>query len=221
VLSDPAVMAPVSGTRQTDRGNMRKAAALLDAAGWAVGDDGIRRNAGGKPLHVEILNDDQSFDRVINPYVENLRAIGVDAVHVRVDDAQYTERTRNHDYDLVTAHFGQELIPGANLQQYFGSDSVGDVFNAAGIANPAIDKLVRLVEEADTRDALTPRVHALDRALRALYFWVPQWFKGTYTVAYFDMYEHPAKLPPYALGEMDFWWYNAEKGEKLKANGAF
>ena len=64
-------------------------------------------------------------------------------------------------------------------------------------------------------------MQALDRALRALHFWVPQWFKASHTVAYYDMFEHPETLPPYALGEMDFWWYNAEKGEKLKAAGAF
>lgn len=221
VLTDPAVMAPASGARQLDRGNMRKAAALLDAAGWVAGADGMRRNGKGETLKVEFLNDDQSFDRVINPYVENLRALGVDAVMARVDDAQYEERRRKHDYDMISTHFGQDFIPGADLQQYFGSNSVGDVFNAAGLANPAIDKLVRQVEEANTKAELTPRVHALDRALRALYFWVPQWYKDKFTVAYYDMFEHPETLPPYALGETDFWWYNPEKAEKLKAAGAF
>ncbi|MGD9916646.1 MAG: extracellular solute-binding protein [Paenirhodobacter sp.] len=221
VLTDPAAMAPVSGPRQLDRGNMRKAAALLDAAGWVTGDDGMRRNAKGETLKVEFLNDDQSFDRVINPYVENLRALGVDAAMARVDDAQYENRRASHDFDLITTHFGQEEIPGAGLQQYFGSGSVGDVFNAAGIANPAIDKLIALVEAATTHEELNPRVHALDRALRSLYFWVPQWYKAAYTVAYYDMYEHPETLPPHDLGELDFWWYNAEKGEKLKAAGAF
>ncbi|WP_438811066.1 extracellular solute-binding protein [Rhodobacter flavimaris] len=221
ILTEEAVMAPVSGTRQLDRGNLRKAAALLDDAGWPVGNDGVRRNARGETLRVEILNDSQTFDRVINPYVENLRALGVDATMSRVDDAQYENRRRSHDYDMITAQLGQDYIPGADLQQYFGSNSTDDVFNAMGLANPAIDKLIRLVEEAHTKDELTPRVHALDRALRALRFWVPQWYKGSHTVAYFDMFEHPETLPPYALGELDFWWYNAEKAEKLKAAGAF
>jgi microcin C transport system substrate-binding protein len=60
---------------------------------------------------------------------------------------------------------------------------------------------------------------ALDRVLRAERFWVPHWYKSTNMVAYYDMYEHPVKLPPYELGELDFWWYNAEKGEALKAAG--
>ncbi|WP_411742023.1 extracellular solute-binding protein [Rhodobacter sp. TJ_12] len=221
VLREPVVMAPTSGARQLDRRNMRRAAALLDEAGWEVGEDGMRRNAQGALLSVEFLNDSQSFDRVINPFIENLRALGVDAKMARVDDAQYEARRRTHDFDLITTHFGQDLIPGSGLQQYFGSAAVGDVFNAAGIANPVVDALIRKVEEAKTQAELLPRVHALDRVLRALHFWVPQWYKDKHTVAYYDMYEHPETMPPYALGELDFWWYNAEKAAKLQAEGAF
>ncbi len=221
ILDDPAVVAPVSSKRQLDRGNQRKAAALLDAAGWVPGNDGVRRNAKGETLKLEILNDSQTFDRVILPYVENLKALGVEASMARVDDAQYENRRRGHDFDMITAQLGQDEIPGAGLQQYFGSKGVDDVFNGMGLANPAIDRLVRLVEEAQTRDEMVPRVHALDRALRAIRFWVPQWYKASHTVAYYDMYEHPETLPPHALGELDFWWYNADKAAKLKADGAF
>jgi len=221
VLEQEPVMAPVSGDQQLDRKNLRKAAALLDEAGWPVGDDGIRRNARGEKLTVEFLNDSQSFDRVINPYVESLRKLGVDALLTRVDDAQMTARERGHDFDIITDQLGQGYIPGAGLRQYFGSGSVDDVFNSAGLADPAVDKLIAAVEAATTQEELTTSVHALDRVLRALRFWVPQWYKNKHTVAYFDMFEHPDPLPPYALGELDFWWYNAEKADKLKAGGAF
>lgn len=219
ILEAEAVTAPVSGERQLDRGNLRRAAALLDAAGWPVGPDGLRRKD-GRTLRLEILNDSQTFDRVLNPYVENLRALGVDARQTRVDDAQYTDRERRHDFDMISAQLGQDLIPGAGLQQYFGSASTGDVFNAMGLANPAIDRLVSLVEAATTQEELTVRVRALDRALRALRFWVPQWYKAEHTVAYWDMFGHPGTLPPYALGELDFWWYDADKAAKLKQAGA-
>lgn len=225
VLTDPAVTPPVSGTRQLDRANLRKAAALLDAAGWTIpagARDGLRRNAQGQTLRVEILNDSQTFDRVINPYVENLRAAGVDAVHSRVDDAEMEVRTRRHDFDMTMPGMalGQGFIPGAGLQQVFGSTSTGDAFNAMGLANPAVDALIAQVEAATTQAELTTRVHALDRVLRALRFWVPQWYKANHTVAYYDQYAHPAELPPYALGELDFWWFDADKADKLKKAGA-
>ena len=77
-----------------------------------------------------------------------------------------------------------------------------------------------LKEVSTAMDELTTRVHALDRVLRGLHFWVPQWFKGKHTVAYWDMYAHPETLPPYSLGELDFWWYDADKAAKLKEAGA-
>ncbi len=220
ILTAEAVLPPVSGERQLDRKNLRRAAKLLEEAGWIVGQDGMRRNARGDTLKVEFLNDSQTFDRVINPFVENLRALGVDASNGRVDDAEYENRRRKHDFDIVTAQLGQDDIPGADLQQYFSSAAAGDVFNQMGLANPAIDKLIPLVERAATQADLEVAAQALDRALRSLHFWVPQWYKPSYTVAYYDIFEHPERMPLRGLGELDFWWYNADKAEALKQAGA-
>ncbi|SEN64838.1 microcin C transport system substrate-binding protein [Gemmobacter aquatilis] len=223
ILTDDPVMAPVSGDRQLDRGNLRKASALLDEAGWAVGPDGLRRNAKGEVLKLSILNDDPAFDRVINPYVENLRALGVDAVNTHVDQAQMESRTRPpaYDFDMIVGNARSGYFSGSELKQYYGSETADvSAFNLMGLKNPAVDKLTEVVLAAKTKDELTVATMALDRVLRAQRFWVPQWFKNTHTVAYFDMYEHPETLPPYALGEMDFWWYNPEKAAALKAAGA-
>ncbi|MEE2861368.1 MAG: extracellular solute-binding protein [Pseudomonadota bacterium] len=220
ILTDEVVTAPVSGARQTDRQNLRRAAALLEEAGWVTGSDGLRRNQAGQVLTLEILNDSQTFDRVINPFVENLRALGIDARNSRVDNAEYENRRRSFDFDMIGDHLGQSEIPGAGLQQYFGSANVGDVFNSMGLANPAIDALIAQVEKAETQEELTTRVHALDRALRSLHFWVPQWYNANHLVAYYDMFGRPEELPPYALGELDFWWYDEDKAEALRAAGA-
>ena len=222
VLDSVAVMAPTSSERQLDRRNLRRASALLDGAGWQVGDDGMRRNDAGETLKVEILNDSQAFDRVINPYVENLRALGVDAVHTRIDNAQMTERERNFDFDMVTGNFRTSLTPGAELEQYFGSQSAEfSIFNLAGYGSEAADKLIETVKAAETRDALDESIRALDRVLRAEKFWVPQWFRNIHTVAYYDMYRYPDTLPPYALGTLDFWWFDQQAHDRLKAAGAF
>jgi microcin C transport system substrate-binding protein len=222
ILTDPPVMGSVSGDRQMDRANLRKASALLDEAGWAVGDDGLRRNAKGETLRLEIINDSQTFDRVINPYVENLRALGVDAKMTRIDNAQRISRTRppEFDFDMAIGNATSTYFSGSELKQYYGS-ATADVssFNMMGLKSPAVDALIEVVMAAKTKDELTTATKALDRALRLERFWVPQWYKNTHTVAYYDMFEHPETLPPYALGELSFWWYNAEKAEALKASG--
>ena len=220
VLTEDAVVQPVSSASQLDRRNLRRAAALLDEAGWETGNDGMRRNAQGEVLRVEFLNDNQSFDRIINPFVQNLRALGIDAVNARVDDAEMTTRTRSKDFDIVTAHLGQSFMIGGGAEQVFGSENVDDVFNPMGLANPAIDALIRMGINANSGEEMAVIISATDRALRALHFWVPQWFKADYTLAYYDMYGHPETIPPYDLGVLDFWWHDADKAERLRAAGA-
>ena len=222
LLDGPVLMAPASSERQLDRKNLRRASAMLDEAGWPVGDDGMRRNAAGETLQVEILNDSQAFDRVINPYIENLRALGVDAVHTRIDNAQMTERERSFNFDMVVGNFRTALTPGSELEQYFGSESAEfSIFNLAGYGSEAVDSLIDSVTAAEDRTTLDDATRALDRVLRAEVFWVPQWFKNTHTIAYYDMYRYPENLPPYALGTLDFWWFDEAAHDKLKAAGAF
>lgn len=224
ILTDEPIMGSVSNAdKGLDRGNLRRASALLDEAGWPAGDDGMRRNAKGETLKVEFLEDSPTFERVISPYVENLRALGVDASLNLIDAAQLSQRTDppNFDFDIIVGNAvngGYE--PGSELKQAYASTTVDNsTRNRAGVSNPAVDKLLDLVEGAKTREELDLTVRALDRVLRTLKFWVPQWYKNTHTVAYYDQYEHPEALPPYALGEIDFWWFNAEKAAKLKASG--
>ena len=147
--------------------------------------------------------------------------MGVDAVYTRIDDAQFTERRRAFDYDMIVHSMPMSLEPSTSLKQYFGSETA-DVSdrNAMGLKSTGVDALIEHVITAENPETMKVAVQALDRALRAYKFWVPQWFNNTHRVAYWDMYEHPETLPPYDLGQLDFWWYNAEKAEALKASGA-
>ncbi len=223
ILTDEPVMAPASSTDQLDRNNARKASALLDEAGWTVGDDGQRRNAKGELLTIEFLNANPSFDRIINPYVENLKAIGVNALMTSIDDAQMEARTRppSYDFDISTGNAITSYEPGSELKQYFGS-ATADVssFNQMGLKSAPVDRLIAVAMAAKTKPDLIIAAKALDRVLRAERFWVPQWYKDAYWVAAYDMFEHPETLPPFALGELSFWWFNPQKAEALVAAGA-
>ena len=219
VLTEPAVMAPVSGLRQLDRKNLRKASALLDEAGWLVNDSGMREK-NGQAFTLEVLDSSPAFDRITNPMIENMKSLGIDARLNRVDPAQEMERSRSFDFDVTTHSMRMSLEPSSGLEQYFGTKAMDESSrNLMGLSDPAVDALIDLVVRSENKEELNLRIRVLDRVLRAKRFWIPQWFKSVYTVAYYDQYEHPDPLPPYALGEMDFWWYNSQKGSKLKAAG--
>jgi microcin C transport system substrate-binding protein len=89
-----------------------------------------------------------------------------------------------------------------------------------GLKSPAVDRLVDLLLAATTREEMTVRTQALDRVLRSMQLWIPQWYKAVHTVAYYDQYGHPDTLPPFGRGELDFWWYDETKAAALRAAGA-
>lgn len=220
ILTEDAVLPPSSGNRQLDRRNLREASGLLDEAGWIVGDDGKRRKD-GRLLTVEILESSPAFDRIHNPFIQNLQALGIEAKLDRVDPSQATDRERNYDFDLTVHGFNLGYEPSTGLKQWFGCDAMEEsTRNLMGFCSEASDRLIAAIIAADSTEDLQAGVRALDRVLRAERFTIPQWFKDKHTVAYYDMYRHPEPLPPLALGELDFWWYDAEAAQRLKDAGA-
>jgi microcin C transport system substrate-binding protein len=222
VLTGPVTIAHTSGARSLDRKNLRKALGLMQEAGYTPGDDGKLRNAAGATLDIEFLQYSPNFDRIIVPYVENLQALGVNAIYNRVDPNQYQARTQDFDYDVIYDGYVNGFEEGSSFDQKYGSANVEDVFNPAGYGSPAVDALGKAILEAETYEDMAAAVRAADRIMRYDYFVVPAWFGSEYWVAYYDMYEHPPaeQFPPLALGYLDFWWYNADKAEALKAAGA-
>lgn len=221
VFSEEAYAVPTSNPdRALDRRQSRRALALLEEAGWVPGDDGLLRNEAGSTLDVEFLNSSPLFDRIINPYVENLRAIGVNASMNRVDNAQLQQRQRDADYDMITDHFPMGYEPGAGLRQYFGSLGADEsLFNVPGLADEGIDALIETVVQTETREELDTAVRALDRVLRDRVIRVGQWYNPSHWVAYYDMYRYPENLPPYSLGFLDFWWIDPVAEQALRDGG--
>ena len=226
VFTEPAYTPFVSNPNKvSDRKTLRRAGKLLDQAGWTVGSDGLRYNAEGQKLTVEFLDDNPASDRIINPYVENLKRLGVDAVYSKVDAAQASDRGKNFDFDVVSRRYTMSETPGIELRRMFGSQTANFLgsSNISGVDNPAVDALIEIIEGAKSRDDLIVAVKALDRVLRAMHIWVPNWYNPKHNIAYYDMFERPyTDTPPKtSLGELSIWWYNPEKAAALKAAGAF
>ncbi|MEQ6249146.1 extracellular solute-binding protein [Sulfitobacter sp. HNIBRBA3233] len=210
--------------RLLDRRNARRAMRLLDEAGWAVGDDGMRRNAEGEPLRLTFLlnsSGSATLSAVVENFVANLENYGIDAVLEKVDSSQYTARERDRDYDMIYDSYAAFLGTGTGLAQRYGSEAASySLFNPAGLASPMVDAIIEASLNADTREEEEAAMTALDRALRYEFIMIPLWYNDVFWTAYYDQYDHPEEQPPFALGYLDFWWYDAEKAAELRAAGA-
>lgn len=213
---------PVGGTTEATRANLRESMAILKAAGYQIRDRHLIDPATRQPMTIELLVQDQAFERVATSMVPAFERIGVTATVRIVDPAQYENRLRNFDFDVITASWPESLSPG-NEQREFWSSQTADVpgsRNLIGVRDPAVDALIERVIFATSRDELVAATRALDRVLLWNFYVIPQWTYGKERTARWDRYSHAAQLPLY--GAADFpggWWWDAAKAAKTPRRG--
>lgn len=208
---------PVGGNPEAVRSNLREALRLLKEAGYEVRDRKLI-NPQGQPVSVEILVRDPSSERIALFYKPSLERIGVTASIRTVDDAQYQNRTRSFDFDIITEVWGQSLSPGNEQRNFWGSKAADDPGsnNTVGIKNPAVDALIEKIIFARDRPSLVAATRALDRVLLWNNYVVPQYTYGFSRYARWDRFSHAEPLPKYGVSGLPaLWWYDADKAAKI------
>ena len=212
-----AVLQPVSDGSGRDRKLLGRAAKLLADAGWKR-EDGTLRNAKGEPLTLEILVQDDVFVRVDTHWMENMRALGIDATIRMVDSAQYQARQADFDYDVVAMAASFTATPTReDLENYFHSDAAAKPGsrNLPGTADPAVDEVIAAAGRSSDRDTLTTSLRALDRLLRARHDWIPNWFAANHRAAYWDMFGFVEPKPDFGFPVEQLWWFDEEKAKAI------
>jgi len=157
---------------------------------------------------------------VVNPYIENLKALGIDADLERIDRAQYIERRRSGSFDMTNHGIQMPFEPSLGMEQWFHSKTADNSSrNLMRLRDPAVDAIIPSIVGAQSLEELQTAVHAFDRVLLSMRFAIPQWYKKQNWLAYYDVYRHPAELPPLGIGLYDFWWYDQEAEDRLRADG--
>lgn len=201
---------PVSDGSGIIRDQQRRAYQLLQEAGWRVEGDRML-DADGQPVRIEFLLAQADFERILLPYKRNLADLGINLEIRRVDVSQYINRLRSRDFDMMVGGFSQSNSPGNEQREYWHSVSADNPGsrNFIGLKDPAIDRLVDGLVQADTRDRLISHTRALDRVLLWGHYVVPNWHIKTWRVAYWNRLAHPKVTPRYDIG-LYTWWSKAE-----------
>ena len=198
-----------SGHKGGIRAQLRDAAILLKDHGWIL-QDGILTNSDGVKLTFEIILSNQSFERVMAAFTENLKKIGIEARYRTIDPTLYADRINNFDFDMCVFVYGQSLSPGNEQRNFWYSESASQngSRNLAGIKNKVVDYLVDKIIYADNKRQLTAACKALDRVLWYGYYLVPNWYADSYRVVYHNKFNIPENMPKYynySQFQMTWW----------------
>lgn len=196
---------PSTDGRGIPRHTLRRALGLLGEAGWKLNGQRLQ-NSAGQPLRFELMLVNPNLERILQPYVENLASIGIDARLRTVDRAQYKQRLDQFDYDMILMTLNQTLSPGLEQWQYFHSSQVAvkGSKNYAGIDNPIVDHLLEQLLVAQSRDEQLAAGRALDRVLLWQHYMIPNWYLNYHRLAYRNRFAF-VTTPPYTLG-LGAWW---------------
>ncbi len=198
---------PKSDGSGNNRAGLAKAKEILDAAGWAMGPDGVRAKNGVK-LAFEIIDSNPQFERWTLPFINNLKKLGIKASFRTVDPAQYQNRMNEFDYDMTVMSIGQSDSPG-NEQRDFWSTAKADMpgsRNYMGVKDPVVDEIVEDLIKAKSREDLVAYTHALDRVLQWNFYLIPHWHIDHWRLVWWNKLEKPAKLSDLTPGVTDTWW---------------
>ncbi|RCW87473.1 extracellular solute-binding protein [Phyllobacterium bourgognense] len=216
IFDEALLQAPSDGSGR-DRKNLRRASELLAEAGFKREGNQLV-DAGGKPLNVEMLIQAEVFTRVYSPFINNLKAIGINAFLRLVDPSQYQLRLQDFDFDMMGIAYMLDATPTReSLEIMFGSKaaSVPGSWNFPGTADPVVDALVAKVSEAHSRAELISILRVLDRLLRIRRDWIPNWYAANHPIAYWDMFGFKEPKPDYGFPVETLWWLDEAKAKAI------
>lgn len=198
---------PVSDGSGRDRKLLRQALKLLSEAGYKI-NDGKLVDAAGKQLAFEVMPQNQDQEKLALAYQRSLKAIGVEMSIRTVDDAQYQQRSKTYDFDMIIKAFTSSFSPGAEQIWRWSSRAVEPegTFNFAGVANPAIDAMIDALVNARTTEDFQAAVRAYDRTLLSGHYLIPTYHLGETWVAHRNYIKFPEGGQPIYGPQFPVWW---------------
>jgi len=194
---DKAPSLPSHKNASETRENLKKAVSLLNEAGYDFVNGIMTNLKTGEPLKFEILSNSangSSFTRVMLPFIENLRKIGIEATFRNLEPNIFKNRLDTFDFEMAILSIGVSNLPGNEQKEIWGSKAadIPGSMNLTGVKNPVVDELTKLLVAVERREDYEASVKALDRVLLHEHYIIPQWYAPYKRVAYWQKLKHPA-----------------------------
>ena len=205
---------PDNSTPQNQRKNLKRAVQLLNQAGYDFVDGKMTNLATGKPLEIEVLSNSAngaSFTRVMLPFIENLRKIGIKMTFRNVEVNIFKNRLDNFEYEMAILSFRLSNQPGNEQRELWGSEAadIRGSYNLTGIKNPVVDDLIENLINTRENEKYKAYVKALDRVIMREYYFIPQWYSPAERIAYKKKLKHP-KTDIKTGADIYTWWIEEE-----------
>lgn len=194
-----------------------KARALLKDAGWQVGLDGILAKD-GQPFDITILHYESNDMRHLNIYLEDLKAVGINAHVELTSQSTFTKRVDDHEFDMIWAAWGASRL--RDPEPMWSSKTADDIAteNYCGFKDAEVDKLIDAQKTEMDLGKRNEILKQIDQRLMALSPYVLMWQTSSTRLLYWNRFGTPKYVLSKFGDESDaltYWWYDPAKAAAL------
>lgn len=206
-ILDGSYAPPISDGSGSDRKNLRKAVGLFRDAGYALKGGKMVDSETGEQFSFEFMADSQPQERLALALQRNVERIGVEMIIRTVDSAQYWERWKRFDYDMLQYIFTASLSPGSEQYGRWGqiAATTDGSLNLSGANNPAIDAMIDKLVAARDRGEFVTAVRAFDRMVLSGVYLIPLFHTPGQWLARWTRISVPEKTSVYGYQPATWW----------------
>lgn len=196
------------------------AAKLLDEAGWALDAKTGVRQKDGKPLSFTFLTRDESSDKFLALYGEDLKKAGVAMKIERKDWAAWARDMDDFNFDMTWAAWsgGIDIDPEGMWSSEEADRKGGN--NITGFKNEEVDKLIASQRDIFNLERRNQVCRRIDSILTKNVPYVLLWNTDSTRLLYWDKFGTPATVLSKFGDErslLAYWWYDQDSSDELDA----
>lgn len=196
-----------------------KALALLKEAGWTKkpGKQWLT-NEQGEEFILDI-SVDKSLERIIVPYQEDLKRVGIQLKFNNVDPNERFKKLRAKDFTINFSSWTGLFFPNPENSMHSKFADIPDNNNVTGLSNKRIDELCELYDKSYDAQERVAYIQEIDSIANAQHHWVYGWTSlYTLRMCYWNKFGMPEKGISYA-GDFEsvlaYWWVDPAKEAEL------
>ncbi len=196
-----------------------QAATLLDEAGWQMNRRTGLRMRNDRPLRFTFLTRDESTDKFLVLYSEDLRKAGIELKIERKDAAAWTRDMDEFNFDMTWAAWSSGLHKDPESQWHSEEADRPGSNNITGFKDPMVDQLIetqKSIFDIRERHGICRRI---DGILTARVPYILLWNTDTTRLLYWDKFG----TPPTVLSKygderslLSYWWYDYDSAAELE-----
>jgi microcin C transport system substrate-binding protein len=201
------------------RYNPQEAVKLLTEAGWSSRDSSGRLAKNNKPFVFEIVYYSQAAERLLTPFQEDLRKVGITANIRFVTPEQRLKILDDQTFDAADAGYSADIFPSPELVWHSKLADQKNSLNVTGFKNARADEIMDAYGKSFDLKERIKLLQELDGIITNSHNIILEWTAPYQRVVFWNKFGQPkgilTRIDDYLIIP-SLWWFDPDKNQKLE-----